>query len=118
MKVRIAVASTDGINVDEHFSWTEKFYIYDVDNEKINFIEHRENEIGGIMGHHDDERLLKCLNLVNDAKVVVAAKIGPKARNLFIEKGIRAYLTEDKVSDSLEKIIRSGKIKYLLERGN
>jgi predicted Fe-Mo cluster-binding NifX family protein len=115
MNVRFAVASGDGIYVNEHFSKTDMFYIYDADYDNVQPVGQRENSSVGVMGYHDEERFSKCLDLIHDVNVVIALKIGPKAKDILLKKGVKIFITDGKVNDAIKKFIKSGKIKSLLE---
>ena len=55
-KVLVAIASSDGIVVNSHFGKTDKFYIYEVCEDNISFIEIREVEHVCNGGNHDELR--------------------------------------------------------------
>ena len=53
-KTLVAVASSDGIVVNNHFGRASKFYIYSFDDSDINFEEIRELTPVCESGNHDD----------------------------------------------------------------
>lgn len=53
----IAVASSDGIVVNNHFGKARTFYIYEEKDDKITYVEKREVEPVCNGGNHDDDRL-------------------------------------------------------------
>ena len=59
-KYRIAVATSDGENIDLHFGRADSFDIYDADREgRVTFRERRENTPPCENGIHRDDRLLE-----------------------------------------------------------
>ena len=127
MAYRIAVGSSDGINIDLKFGEVEKFIIYEVDNSEYKKLEIRsvtnaENqtktekeecssngcESGGCSGNGHGcsgpsdvtDRVL----LIDDCRCVVCAKIGFQAQKQFERKAISVFDIECKITDALDKI--------------
>jgi len=109
--LRIAVASSDGKVVNQHFGDAGRFLIFEVDGETFRFLETRENMPVCNMGHHDEDALTGTANALSDCSFVVASKIGPGAAHVLITRRIRAFVDADFVDKSLAKLLASGKLR-------
>ncbi len=63
MARRIAVASTDGENIDLHFAQAHQFYIYDISDRHARFVEVRH---GARTAVHDEQAFERTLQLLHD----------------------------------------------------
>jgi predicted Fe-Mo cluster-binding NifX family protein len=68
------------------------------------------------MGRHDMASLEAAAELIGDCKYVVVSQVGQGAAAALLNKGIRAYVDADFIENALEKLMGSGKLKYLLPR--
>jgi len=113
--VRVAVCTSAGDKVDQHFSKSAFFDIYDVVNDSITFIERRKNAepACGCNDKHETEIFVKIIANIIDCKYVLAVKIGGGAIGHLIDYGIRATITSDPVPEALNKLVESGKLKRI-----
>ena len=96
---KVAIASTDGITINEHFGRTEEFWIYESDEiGTYQFIERRKNALTEPKDHH-----VTTVQLLADVEVVLVNKIGPGAESQLRREGIIAL----SVSGSIEKALNS-----------
>jgi predicted Fe-Mo cluster-binding NifX family protein len=106
--VKIAVATTDGKIVNQHFGKAEQFYILNVDEEAITYdlteIRHTGSVCQG--GDHEDTRLLEVISALKDCDYVLVSRIGMRARNILEKSGIDAYEIPGVVEESVDKLIR------------
>lgn len=75
---RIAVVSSDGIHVDEHFGKAVRFLIYDLD-EPMTFVEERPTETLSVADPDhpfDPEKFRRIAALLNDCGQVYVTRIG------------------------------------------
>jgi nitrogen fixation protein NifX len=109
--MKIAFASKDSIHINQHFGWCERFYIYEVDEDKFSLIKEVDSSL-----KYDDEvdkldYKIKCLE---DSDIVCTSQIGPKAANMVQSAGIypmRSSSEDERIEDvikSLQKMINSG----------
>jgi nitrogen fixation protein NifX len=100
---KVAVASTDGVLIDEHFGRTKQFFIYEVkENGEYVLTEKRQNiaaQTKGSVGHPSDA----VIKLVVDVEAVLAAQIGQGAERELRRLGILAL----SVTGSLDKALRT-----------
>lgn len=102
--LKIAVASNDGITVDEHFGRAQIFRIYEVqDNGTSRLLENRDikpHSLGSPVPAHSADVSVEQLS---DVDVVLAAQIGPNSRQSLSDRGIRSFA----LSGPLEKALSS-----------
>ena len=116
--VRIAVASSTGERVDQHFSKSPYFDIYDLSENSWTFVERRENpEVScGCHDEHGGAAFEAIIGYITDCRFVVAQRIGNGALSYLIDRGIRAAQIDDTVHNALNSLLMSGKHKKLLRR--
>ncbi|MDR3313710.1 MAG: dinitrogenase iron-molybdenum cofactor biosynthesis protein [Oscillospiraceae bacterium] len=88
--MRVALASSDGKVVNQHFGRAEVFYILDI-GEQITFVEARKtqplcNDFG-----HDANALAASVALLGDCQAVFAAKVGVGAAQALFAAGLRVF---------------------------
>lgn len=114
---KIAVASSDGIVVNQHFGHAEKFLIYEVNNDKnYKFVEIRTVEAVCNCGNHDDRKLTENLQKIQDCKYLLVSRIGAGASARAEQFGITPMELPDMIEKSVRKIISFEQIQNLFER--
>jgi nitrogen fixation protein NifX len=89
--MKIAVASTNGTEVNQHFGLADQFYIFEKKNGKTNFIETRKTpEVyeNPEIQDFSQERFEKVLDILGDCNVIYSVKIGEEPAVHLKEKGI------------------------------
>ena len=126
MAYKIAVGSSDGINVNLKFGEVTKFLIYEVSDE-IRLVEERivrnDTEIqkinenscnisgcskedcgGNGSGCNGSSDVISKVALISDCRCVVCKKIGFQAQKQFEKKAISVFDVECEINEALEKI--------------
>ena len=115
--MKIAFATTDGVNVDEHFGRAGAFAVYDLTKDGFAFSETRRfargrdravEESKGMGQPHDDLEEKK-VNRLADCKIVYLTEIGGPSASRLIRKGIMPVKVKETVSieDSLKKLLET-----------
>ena len=108
---KIAVASSDGIVVNQHFGRADKFLIFKIENDgSFSFIETRAVKPVCNYGNHDDGQLIENLQKIKDCKIGKGASI--QAEQL----GITPMELPDMIEESIQKVISFEQIQNLFER--
>jgi MoaA/NifB/PqqE/SkfB family radical SAM enzyme len=97
-----AVASRDGRLVDQHFGHVEEFYIYIWENGQVTLKERRPVRrfcTGNCRDHED--RLTLLAETVEDCAGVISQRIGDRPRSLLESRGIRVYMTYNRVEEAV-----------------
>ena len=89
----IAVASSDGIVVNNHFGHAATFYVFEASDDRIELKEKRE--------------------VTPVCDFVLVSKIGDGARAVLESKGIACYEIPGIITDSIDKLIRYEKVNNL-----
>ena len=114
---KIAVASTDGIVVNQHFGRADKFPIIEADDGGIyKFIEIRTVEPICSSREHDDKKLLETLKRIQDCRYLLVSKIGMVASAKAEQIGITPMEIPDMIENSIRKVISFEQIQNLFGR--
>jgi nitrogen fixation protein NifX len=116
MKIKVAIASSDGKVVNQHFGHAKQFLIFELSESGFGFLELRPNVPTCNLGKHEAAALDRTADLIGDCTYVIASQIGRGAAEALLGRGIRAYIEADFIEDALSKLLASGKLKYLLQR--
>jgi predicted Fe-Mo cluster-binding NifX family protein len=134
MAVRIAVGSSDGVSIDQHFGSGEKFYIFELledgtskivetreivqedsnlEVENVDEAEHSSCNGGGGgcgsgsgcgSGAHNEPGLLNKVTLLSDCDAVLVNQIGKSAEKLLLKNGISAFDASDSIEKAFSKL--------------
>ena len=99
--MRIAIASTDGITVNEHFGRADRFLVYEIDDDSLEMIEEREIEplsVGDPKHAFDKLKFTQIADQINDCKKVYVVKIGDKPAEELNKLGIEPVVFEGAIS--------------------
>ncbi|NLK95895.1 MAG: dinitrogenase iron-molybdenum cofactor biosynthesis protein [Clostridiales bacterium] len=106
MSYKIAIASTDGKVVNEHFGKADKFYIIEVDDKSTyQLIEVRKVIPLCEDGGHKDFNMKDSINRLLDCKCIVVSRIGETVENEFRRKNINVFEISDLISEAILKVI-------------
>ena len=106
MSYKIAVASTDGKVVNQHFGRAEKFYVLEVnDDNEFYYVEERDNIAACNGGTHSDEGLNLTVQTLSDCKYVLVSRIGPVAEYALYKKGGTALSVSHYIEEAVKKLI-------------
>ncbi len=83
--MKIAFASKDGVCVDEHFGWCQKFYLYEID---ITGVSEFGTADASLNYEEESDKLAYKIECLGESDIVCVAQIGPKAANLLQNVGI------------------------------
>lgn len=97
----IAIASTDGETVNEHFGRAKRFLIYDVTAENKALITVREVEslsTGDKQHPFDPERMATVTEAVKDCSRIYCTKIGDRPKQELEKNGISVVIENGPIS--------------------
>lgn len=98
---KVAVATTDGATINEHFGRASEFSVYEVNADgsyaQVRKIEVKEKQEGS------HESLETTVKLLEGVEMVLAAQIGPKAIKALQEKGILGF----GIGGSIDRALKS-----------
>lgn len=102
---RVAVASSDGHVINEHFGHAKKFHIFDLKDNVAVYVESRDVSPACNGGGHLDSSFKKISDTLKDCAAIVVAKIGEGASSFLEHDGFLVFEAPFLISSVLEKII-------------
>jgi nitrogen fixation protein NifX len=117
MVYKIAIASSDGESVNQHFGQAENFLIYEISDGKIEFIEDREvaSACSGNECSHNDANFEILVELLKDCKAVFALKVGERAAKYLLVYGIQNFSVDYSLNHIFETLLKrqKGRVRIL-----
>ncbi|HEX9060284.1 MAG TPA: NifB/NifX family molybdenum-iron cluster-binding protein [Clostridia bacterium] len=105
---RIAIASTDGTSINEHFGRASQFFVYEVNEDgsykETGIIKKQESKNDDV---HDT--LYETVKLLTGINVVLAAQIGPKASGALEQNGILSFGISGAIDSALKSYAKRSK---------
>jgi len=99
--MKIAIASSDGKNVDLHFGKARSLCIFDFDGENEKFLEKRTVEFKQDQKH----QWMKTLKAIEDCDIVICVQAGFKSKLGIEESGIKLVEDEGPIYEALKRYI-------------
>jgi predicted Fe-Mo cluster-binding NifX family protein len=99
--MKIAVASSDGVNVDLHLGKANLWYIYDFDGKDTVFIEKRTVDIDENSRHQGS----KVLNSFKDCDVLICAQYGFNSKMKAEDLNLKLFGVEGEITKVLKKFV-------------
>lgn len=114
-KYRIAVATSDGIVVNQHFGRAREFLIIGLDEEdRIHRIETRSAAPACESGNHDEGKLEATAKAFADCKYLLASRIGDGAAFALERFGIHPMELPGIIEESVQKLLAYEELQDLL----
>lgn len=116
MGYKIAVATSDGVHINEHFGSTESFAVFEV-NDDGSYIKTEVRKIeedtknkckvepgafGGCGGHRKTKKII----LIMDCRCVLCARCGMGSQRELSKAGITTFVIEKEIDEAMKKIIQ------------
>jgi nitrogen fixation protein NifX len=113
--MKIAFATTNGVNVDEHFGRAGMFAIYDMTKEGYTFVELRKFADGrdkeiedtkGLVQLHDD-KVRKKVDDLSDCRIIYITEIGGPSAARLVKKSMMPIKVRENtlIEKSLQKLL-------------
>jgi nitrogen fixation protein NifX len=113
--MKIAFATTNGVNVDEHFGRSGMFAIYDMTKEGYTFVElrkfadGRDKEIEDTkgLGQLHDDKVRKKVDDLSDCRIIYITEIGGPSAARLVKKSMMPIKVRENTSieKSLQKLL-------------
>jgi predicted Fe-Mo cluster-binding NifX family protein len=113
MSFRVAVASSDGKMVNEHFGRANQFLIFEAGDDGYEFLELRQNHpaCGGDPDHQGSMDAL--VASISDCAFVLVNRIGRGGEESLARQGIKAFQIGDFIDTALQKLISAHRMKII-----
>lgn len=99
--MKVAVASTNGKNVDLHFGDADQFFIWDIEKDESEFEEIRKKMDIPLNDH--TERWKASLDLIGDCKAVLCSRIGKEPQIELRKMGVKAIKWDCSVKEAIDQ---------------
>ncbi len=99
--MKIAVVSSNGVDVDLHLGKGNSLYIYEYGENDLTFVEHREVDID-LEDKHQGEKVIR---VCWDCDVIISAQFGFKSKIKADELNIKLVTDESSVDEALKSYI-------------
>ena len=100
--LRVAVATTDGIVVNQHFGKARRFKIYEKKKDgAFAYVKDIETEALCDGFSHHEETLLRTAERLAECDAVLVSRIGTEADDAMRRAGIPVYVITDYIEDAL-----------------
>lgn len=100
-KIRIAVVSTDGVHVNDHFGMAERFLVYDMAQD-LTLVSERSSEklsVGDPNHPFDADKFKRVTDTINDCDRIYVTRIGDGPAGKLKEMGIEAVVFEGPIEN-------------------
>lgn len=103
---KVAVASTDGKFINEHFGRAKAFYIIDINENSYSYIETRVIPPCCKNGEHSESDFDNVINLLSDCDGIFVSRIGAIASTYLISHRLRVFEAPGFIDDVMDKVIK------------
>ncbi len=103
---KVAVATSDGFEVNEHFGHAKFFRVYELGESDYTFLDVR--DAVAVCQHslgHNTTRFDKIIELLSDCDALLVQKIGEGAAAYLIQKNVRVFEVSGSIDAVLKKFI-------------
>lgn len=108
MSFKVAVVSSNGSYIDQHFGKALNFIIFEIkENSEFKLIDSRENIPPSDNLENHKNALAFSAELISDCNAVIASKFGPGALKALKLLEVEAYIVEDEINIALSKFFSS-----------
>ena len=110
----VAVASREGLLINQHLGEAEEFLICDMKDGAVTCIENRKAPTAG----KGDMRWIELAEQLKDCRAVLVSGVGANPRKILEDRGIRIHELEGLVEDGVSAVMNNDDgIKNLQKRG-
>lgn len=118
MSYRIAIASSNGESVDQHFGQAQNFLIYEIGSKSVDFVEDREVQLVQGETPHSEESLERLVKLLEDCSAVFVLKIGVRSSKYLQLRNISIFEVDFSLNHIFTTLIKQqqGRVRILREK--
>lgn len=106
MSYKVAVASSDGKVVNQHFGKATQFLIFEMEENTFRFLELLKTNPFCNNSEHEDNKLLSAVEALEGCRAVVISQIGSGAAEALINKGIDPLDVHNFIEDALKDLLK------------
>lgn len=106
MSYKIAIASSNGESVNQHFGQSKNFLIYQISKDGVIFLEDRSVAHEASDSRHDDQ-LPYLADQIQDCNAIFVLKIGMKASRYLYQRNIKSFQVNYSLNYILETLLKN-----------
>jgi nitrogen fixation protein NifX len=103
--MKVAIASSDGIHVNDHFGWAKQFALYEVDEKGFAFVRMIAclNEV-----EEESKKLAYRIDAIKEADILYCSQIGPTASKMVLAARIHPIRSSgvETIDEALDVLVR------------
>jgi predicted Fe-Mo cluster-binding NifX family protein len=103
---KVALATSDGKMVNQHFGHCRKWSIVEIDDDAYKFLELREIAPACQNGEHTDVGMTQAVEALSDCRAAVAFRAGPGATAQLTRRGVSVFEFGGTVYDAIDKLMK------------
>lgn len=108
MSIKVAIASTDGKYINQHFGKADKFLIFQINGpDEYEFVELRKTSPSCGKFHEDCQNSIDPVTLLSDCKAVIVSQIGEGASQKLIDHGIIPFANPCFIEEALSHLSKN-----------
>lgn len=117
MDIKVAVASSNGKTINEHFGKAKSFTIYRLVDDKWQYVEDRPTLPACNGQGHSDQLLDQMASLLSDCQGIIVNQIGPGAMDTLLYRNILPFALSGSIEEALTTVLQSKlfRIRYKLK---
>ena len=104
MSYKIAVASSDGKVINQHFGRATKFLVFQVDESGYKYLELIDADAFCNHGEHNENKLLSAVDALKRCRAVIVSQIGSGAAEALGSVGIDPVEVHDFIENAIKKL--------------
>jgi predicted Fe-Mo cluster-binding NifX family protein len=105
VSIKLAIASSDGKVVNQHFGHAQVFHVVQVDGDNYRFVETRHVDPSCTCQGHSTSSFDAVLQILQDCQGIVVAQIGIGASEYVLNHGFRVFECRGTIDDVLKELI-------------
>ncbi|MDR0574732.1 MAG: hypothetical protein LBG96_12000 [Tannerella sp.] len=106
---RIAVASSDGEAVNLHFGQATNLLIYEIGEEKVDFIEDRNVELVPDEAAHTEANMEIFADALRDCSAIFVRRIGERSLRYLRERNITVFEVDFSLNHIFNTLLKNGR---------
>ncbi len=118
MGLKVALASSDGVSLNEHFGRAGRFVFYEHADGEWRYLGSRDNQPACSGHEHSDDLLERTVELIADCQAVAVDQIGPTAIDLLLRRRILPFMLGGSIEEALKTLENSRRFINLKPRAS
>lgn len=100
----VAFASSDGVQINQHFGWSKSFELYRVSAQSAEYVKTIDSSEDEIADEH--EKLAYKIGTVKEADILYCSQIGPTASKMVLAEKIHPIRSgeHDRIDEAIVKL--------------